>query len=210
MVYDFKDKNGNWRKSYTVNGISYQTRSGVLWNGMNDRCNPNGTVQKNNPTYIGCTNEFYSFHEFSEWCQSQYGYLIIEKSGKLWQLDKDLLSVGNKIYSMDTCIFVPCRVNTLLNSRRTSRGEYPIGVNWIRRDNKFAASCNDGSGKQKGLGSFNTPMEAHQAWQKAKIDRIQSICNDTEIKLHTKLLPALQIQLELIKQDLQNGVETIR
>ena len=43
-------------------------------------------------------------------------------------LDKDILIKGNKIYSQDTCIFVPKAINSLFTNRKRFRGEYPIGV----------------------------------------------------------------------------------
>ena len=45
-----------------------------------------------------------------------------------WELDKDILVKGNKIYSPDTCCFVPKEVNTVFTKRQSKRGDYPIGV----------------------------------------------------------------------------------
>ena len=41
-------------------------------------------------------------------------------------LDKDILFKNNKIYSNNTCIFVPQFINTLFCKRQNDRGEYQI------------------------------------------------------------------------------------
>lgn len=33
-----------------------------------------------------------------------------------WHLDKDILLKGNKVYSPETCAFVPAKINSLLIS----------------------------------------------------------------------------------------------
>ena len=87
------------------------------------------------------------------------------------QLDKDLLVQGNKIYSPDTCIFVSLRVNNfIVESSSTTRGDYPLGVSAV--GNRFEASC--GSileGRNKKLGRFDTPEEAHASWLKYKLEQ---------------------------------------
>ena len=45
----------------------------------------------------------------------------------------------NKIYSPDTCIFVPNRINCAFTKSNASRGKYPIGVSFDKKSNKFRA-----------------------------------------------------------------------
>ena len=40
-------------------------------------------------------------------------------------LDKDLLVCNNKVYSPETCVFVPREINQFLTKSNNSRGKYP-------------------------------------------------------------------------------------
>ena len=208
-VQDFKDENGLWVKSYSPEPyLQQRTRAGVLWNSVNQRCKVGGNEQRKRPSYIGCTNGFKDFQEFAEWCQSQYGYLNKEQNGMYWQLDKDLKVFGNKGYSPDTCVFVPNRVNSLLITP-VARSEYPTGVYWDNHKQRYKSNCSDGSGKQRTLGRFYSTFEAHQAWQKYKVELIRKICvEDEEIRNHLELVPILLAQAQRIEDDLLNNRET--
>lgn len=211
-IPDFKDGNGNWVKSYSPEPNSqFSTRAGELWGKINARCKIGGNYQINRPTYIGCINGFKDFQEFAEWCQHQYGYMNKETNGKFWQLDKDLKAKGNKIYSKDTCIFVPSRVNNLLLSSNASRGDYPLGVSFKKDKLRFVSRCNSSVVPLKTvhLGYFDCPTEAHQAWQRHKIDLIRRVVTeDEEIRNHLELVPILLAQAQRIEDDLNTGIET--
>ncbi|WP_423172691.1 hypothetical protein, partial [Stenotrophomonas sp. CASM112] len=58
---------------------------------------------------------------------------------KGFELDKDLLIKGNKVYSENTCIFIPAEINLLLIKREASRGEHLIGVSWCNKRKAFEA-----------------------------------------------------------------------
>jgi hypothetical protein len=100
----------------------------------------------------------YSF--FYEWAQQQIGL-----NHKGFQLDKDLLFKGNKVYSEDTCVFLPKELNNLLISSRRSRGRLPLGVS--AHGSKFQAETHQGASSLY-LGRFNTPEEAFQAYKEVK------------------------------------------
>ena len=46
-----------------------------------------------------------------------------------------------------------------------------IGVCLEKASNKFMATCNDGSGKKKYLGLFDTELEAHKSWLAFKLEQ---------------------------------------
>lgn len=138
-----------------------------LWIGLLARCS--SLWQNRYPTYIGCTvsDNFKSYSFFYEWCQEQIGFKCEDENNRIFQLDKDLLIKGNKHYSEDTCVFVPQAVNKLLTKRCASRGNYPIGVSFEARSNKFVAFCNyDGANRR--IGRFKTISEAFIAYKKRK------------------------------------------
>ena len=147
----------------TINGV--KTKEYVLWQGLLRRCY-SGDFKKKNPTYIGCevSNKFKNYEYFYEWCNKQVGF----NNNKDWQLDKDLLIKGNRVYSEDFCIFLPQEVNTLLTKREALRGENLIGVSWSNTNKAFVATVNKNKGKQEHLGCFKTEIEAFNAYKQAK------------------------------------------
>lgn len=115
------------------------------------------------PTYVGCsvTEEWLLFSNFERWMKAQ------DWEGK--ELDKDLLKVGNKLYSPDFCVFVPPELNAFTTDSRADRGEYPLGVYLHRESGRFKAQCSNPSiGRQEYLGYFDNPEDAHKAWRKRK------------------------------------------
>ena len=146
----------------TINGI--QTKEYVLWKRMLERCY-NDSFKKKNPTYEGCevSDKFKSYEYFYEWCHKQIGF-----GDEGWHLDKDLLVKGNKIYSENTCVFMPQEINNVLTKRTASRGEHLIGVYWHKRDKPFVARVAKNKGKQEYLGCFKTEIEAFNAYKVAK------------------------------------------
>ena len=91
-----------------------------------------------------------------------------------WELDKDILQKGNKLYSKETCCFVPHEINLLLTKSNRSRGEYPVGVCFHKPSGKFVAQLAI-NGKRKHLGLFASPEEAFQAYKLAKEAQIKVV-----------------------------------
>ena len=82
--------------------------------------------REKHPTYSGCTMSeyFLTYTNFKEWYVAQKNW-----DNPLFVLDKDLLSAKYcKIYSEDTCIFIPKEINSLLTTTKASRGDLPLGV----------------------------------------------------------------------------------
>lgn len=105
-------------------------------------------------------NEWLRFENYLKWFEQQ-------KVQPKWQLDKDLLVPGNKIYGPDTCIFLPREINTFLTNRYNHRGQWPVGVTYHERLNKWQACCN-AHGKREYLGVFTSPEEAFATYKVRK------------------------------------------
>ena len=109
---------------------------------------------------------------------------------KGWELDKDIIVKGNKLYSKDTCCFVPAEVNSLLIKCDKARGEWPVGVCFDKHAGKFKAYLAI-NGKQKTLGYFTTPEEAFQAYKLAKEAQIKVVAEKWKHQLDERVYQSL-------------------
>jgi len=157
-----------------------------LWHDMLKRCFSEKFKQKY-PTYEGvtCSKDWLSMTKFIEDVSQMRGYGL-----KGLELDKDILQKGSKLYSKDTCCFVPHEVNNLLIKSDKARGEYPVGVCFHKRAGKFRASIRI-NGKQKDLGYFTTPEEAFQVYKLAKEAQIKVVAQQWQHLLDEKVFQAL-------------------
>ena len=137
------------------------TKEYDLWKSFLGRCY-NPEYQRGKPTYVGCSvsENFKSYSYFYEWVQKQIGFRQED-----FQLDKDLLLRGNKVYSEDTCLFLPRDLNSLLNSSKAARGSFPLGVS--KRGFRFIAACRTDKASSY-IGRFDTPELAFQAYKEVK------------------------------------------
>ena len=149
---------------YPITINSVQTKEYVLWKHMLQRCYSDD-FKKERPTYEGCqvSENFKSYEYFYEWCHEQVGF-----GNEGFHLDKDLLVKGNKVYSENTCVFIPQEVNTLLVKSTALRGKHLIGVSWNKKDKAFVAKARKNKGKSEHLGIFKTEIEAFNAYKQAK------------------------------------------
>lgn len=158
----------------------------VLWKNMLKRCYCEKSLISS-PMYADCTvsNNFKYYPYFKEWCEKQIGFGYDD-----WQLDKDLLIKGNKIYSEDTCCFVPREINSLLLKSNNSRGNTIIGVHLNKRNNRFQSQFSVKDKKQH-LGWFDTELEAFLAYKEAKEAYVKEVANKWRDKIDPRVYDAL-------------------
>ena len=82
--------------THTTSVKGVLNKQGKLWGSMLERCHSN-KLHERCPTYIGCevSDYFKNFSNFYEWCQDQIGFNCDD-----YELDKDLLIKGNKLYNL--------------------------------------------------------------------------------------------------------------
>ena len=145
-----------------INDLYIGTHSDVYskWYNMIRRCYDK-KYHINKPSYeeAAVCEEWKHLSNFKLWFDENYieGY----------HLDKDILVKGNKVYSPETCCFVPNDINALLTKSNGVRGELPIGVRLSKNKKKFEARLSVYKGYIH-LGSFDTKEEAFEAYKIAK------------------------------------------
>lgn len=154
-----------------------------LWTAMLARCYGSSKTH----AYRDCLvdDQFLHFQIFAEWCTQQPNY----DSG--FYLDKDILVKNNKLYSADTCVFVPAEVNHFFTRAQKSRGKYPIGVHWSTHDEKFIAQINEG-GKRRCLGRFNNPEDAFEKYRVEKYKQLKALIEKYENVLCPRVVEAMK------------------
>ena len=169
----------------TIAGKQVSHPAYKTWKNMLERCYSNKYKEKR-PTYLDvtCCDEWLLFTNFAKWFKNNY------VSG--YHLDKDLLVKDNIIYGPRTCIFVPKEINLFITLSNNSRGLLPIGVTLHK--GRFISQIGS---KTKNLGTYSTKEEAHQAWQKAKLE--QAIAFN---------FPPLQRVIKQLTFEIENNLET--
>ena len=91
-----------------------------------------------------------------------------------YELDKDILIKGNKIYSPETCCLVPHSINMLITNSGSKSGGYPQGISLHKGTGKFRVRLGV-YGKIKYIGLFNSEALALLAYKKAKESYIKAV-----------------------------------
>lgn len=158
------------------------------WQFMLERCYDK-KWQIKNPTYKGCTvcEEWHCFQNFAEWYNDNY----YEIKGEIMSLDKDIIVKGNKIYSPETCMFVPQRINSLFVKNDKNRGKYPIGVSWHKYNKKYRSTLHKIDKKYNHLGYFDNIEDAFLCYKYYKEKYIKEVANEYKNKIPQKLHDAM-------------------
>ena len=163
---------------YEVSKNCKATRVYSTWHSMLERCYSEKLHEKES-TYIECkaSEEFLNFQNFGHWDEENY-YKIGEE---IMCLDKDILIKGNKIYSSDTCIYVPQTINMLFTKSNKTRGNSVIGTHHDK-NGRYQANCHmvnpeTGKSKNKYLGIYDTEVEAFKVYKYHKERNIKEVAD---------------------------------
>ena len=177
---------------------SKNTKEYIVWHNMLQRSyDPKYHKKYNSYTDCSVSENFKHYTYFKDWCNNQIGFNSVDDKGNFFELDKDLLIKGNKVYSEDNCVFLPSEINILLVSSKRSRGENVIGVYFNKDKGKYQTSLKV-NGKLKYLGRFDTEYEAFLAYKQAKEARVKNIANKWKDQIDTRAYEALmKYQVEI-------------
>lgn len=134
------------------------------WRGMLERCYDD-KYQAKQSTYIGTTvcEQWHNFQNFAKWHEENY----IDDC----DLDKDLLQykVKNKIYSPNTCVFLPQIINNFMTNIQSNNTSGFTGVGWHKASNKWTAQIKSfNTNQSKHLGLFSDVKLAKQCYINAR------------------------------------------
>ena len=170
------------------------TKSYSIWKGMLERTDRNRVKGRSLNAYkdVEVCEEWWCFQNFARWCETQKFFGAKDYNDESYALDKDILVKGNKLYSPNTCCFVPRSINNLFISRPKYLQKYdlPIGVTYCKITGKFSAKFTS-KNKSVNLGRFDTPEEAFQAYKEAKEAHIKEVAEKWEGKIDDKTYEAL-------------------
>ena len=162
-----------------------------LWSGMINRCYGKG---KDSEYYTNCSvsENFKDYSYFKSWCNKQTGFKCKDENRGIFHLDKDVLCKGEKIYSEETCCFIPAEINCAVVSPKPINKtlSLPLGVSKRKDRAKFSATLAR-YGKAKHLGSFTTVEDAEAAWKIAKSLYILELAEKWRARIDVRVYLAL-------------------
>jgi hypothetical protein len=147
-----------------------KSRAYSIWSNMIARCYDENRLSVH-PTYRKCSvcDDWLIFSNFKSWFDENY----IEG----FQLDKDLLSGGESIYSPSTCCFLPQELNKAITMRDQSARSLPPGVvkhSWTKGCVRYSAQVGGGA-SHRHVGYFATPEEAFVSYKDAKEQYVKEL-----------------------------------
>ena len=162
------------------------------WHNMIERCY---TQQQNYQSYqkenCSVCDEWLCFENYYYWYKENH-YTI---NDEIICLDKDILchnlKLKDKIYSPETCLFVPQRINMLFikNNHNRIDSSLPIGVRETQY-HTYVSTCRDINNKQVRR-YFKTVEEAFNFYKEQKEKLIKQFADKYKTKIPQKLYNAL-------------------
>lgn len=147
-------KTGGWAyPSYTA------------WRGMLERCySDKASVLYPAYDQCECCEEWQNYQIFTKWYYDNFYQTGTERM----HVDKDIKQQGNKLYSPDTCIIVPQKINMIFASK-PRRDNLPTGIEKTSIG-KYHATYNG-----KHLGTYTSVETAQESYLKAKRQHIRDL-----------------------------------
>ena len=152
------------------------------WTCMIRRCYDESLKDRYSAYYGDCIvcEEWHCFQTFAKWWNDN----IYRVGTERMHLDKDILIKGNRIYSPETCLIVPQRINMMFMKKPNKFG-LPCGIK-PRTNGKFEAQY-----KHESLGVYDTLEQATMIHDIKKKDAIVEIAKEYRRVIPNRLYEAL-------------------
>lgn len=169
-----------------ING--QMTKCYTTWFNILNRCYGSPSVNNRAKTYfdVFVCKEWHNYQVFAQWFIENYDFQTMNNT---WNIDKDILCPTCKIYSPETCIFIPNEVNVVFKKNNESVVGLPKGV--YPKDGKYQSSISR-FGKQYYLGFFNTIEEAHNIYVKNKKEYLVEVSKKWRGILSDRICDAIE------------------
>lgn len=152
-----------------------------LWCNMLKRCyDSSGKWKSYSDCYV--VTRWHNFQKFAEDIQKFKNW-----NTPGYELDKDLIVLGNRKYGPKTCSFVPRPINAMFNGNNKNRHSY-YGVQYVpntRSNKKFYINMHI-NGKTK-IKYFMYAKDAYKAYLHYKITYLQIMANKFKNVLHKEV-----------------------
>jgi hypothetical protein len=152
------------------------------WQNMINRCH-NPTYNDKYKSYSDCSviEGWYDFRNFREWCEHTHPYNTEVK----FELDKDMRLQGNRVYSPETCMWIPKKLNQYINEVKGASSVTGVkGVSPAMRsgegvtDGVYEVRCADGKGGRVFLGHVNSIEEGSLIYKNYKEGRLKFLAEE--------------------------------
>ena len=210
--YEYYTSYGNFKNGQLTNPYECRNKNGIgfigvgkynsknhkiayhKWAAMLDRCIREDYRDKSISSYKDCTvcEEWLNFQNFAKWFyENQY------ECNEPLCVDKDILIHGNRLYSPNTCLLVPQRINLLFIKEKGRRGNLLIGAQKYKQYNYFTSMLSTLEGN-KYLGLFSNEYDAFMAYKTEKEKYIKEVANQYKKVIPQKLYDAMyNYQIEI-------------
>lgn len=157
------------------------------WQTMLLRCYNQNQI-KRRPSYADCfvCDEWLNFQNFAEWLLNNPFY------GRGYQIDKDLLFDGNKIYEPSKCCLIPREINSMLTDKKRKASDMPTGVYLDKRYGTYRSKINM-NGEVVYLGSFKNKEDAFSVYVEARETYVKSKALEWKGRIADDVFDALMI-----------------
>jgi len=150
-------------------GLELYEQAYARWCGIMERAY---SPSYNNPAYTGVSvsKDWHNFSNFYNW--------YVENWVSGWDIDKDLLVEGNKVYGPEFCRFVPVHINNLFHKnggRKTASSCLPTGVR--RHGNGYRAVLSK-KGVRVNMGTCSSVEEAERVYVEEKKKYIYEVLTE--------------------------------
>ena len=152
------------------------------WTCMIRRCYDEKLKERYSAYYGDCfvCDEWHNFQNFARWWNEN----IYRVGTERMHLDKDILFDGNRMYSPNTCVISPQRINMLF-MKKPNKYNLPNGIKPSSKG-RYESKYNG-----KHLGVFDSIEDAVMAHDIAKSEALIQIANEYKDKIPNNLYEAL-------------------
>jgi hypothetical protein len=154
-----------------------------VWQCMLERCYNEAHPAHKHYADVEVCGDWHNFQSFAAWCLTQKGF-----EDKHFEIDKDFMYDGNRLYSPDTCCFIPGVINSFfLNGRTNGKKGEGLGVGVTETPSGTFRVCLN----RVKLGTFPSQRQAELAFTNYKKYSLWLLASEFKDRLDKKVYERL-------------------